>query len=134
MSQVAPRFARVESYRNAPDLVTGLMSDLSQKGCWTIAKASENVPSFSSATVERRLTCSTPRATTGAVTGTLPNCGAWCSPSRISLGSRDHGDGHSTDLRVPRMTQFSKCAPVSTHPSAPGHSPCRAQCRAWELS
>lgn len=38
MSQVAARFARVESYRHACDLVTGLMSGVGRKNCWTIAE------------------------------------------------------------------------------------------------
>ncbi len=38
MSQIAARFARVEAYRSACDLVTGLMSDLPRKNCWTIAE------------------------------------------------------------------------------------------------
>jgi len=38
MSLVAARFARVEAFRNACDLVTGLMSDLPRKNCWTIAE------------------------------------------------------------------------------------------------
>jgi SRSO17 transposase len=38
MSRIAARFARVESYRHAGDLVEGLMSDLGRKNCWTIAE------------------------------------------------------------------------------------------------
>ncbi len=38
MSRLAARFARVESYRHACDLVTRLMSDLGRKNCWTIAE------------------------------------------------------------------------------------------------
>ena len=38
MSLVAARFARVEAFRNACDLVAGLMSDLPRKNCWTIAE------------------------------------------------------------------------------------------------
>jgi len=38
MSRIAPRFARVESFGHAGDLVAGLMSDLPRKNCWTIAE------------------------------------------------------------------------------------------------
>jgi SRSO17 transposase len=38
MSQIAARFARVESFRHASGLVAGLMSDLPRKNCWTIAE------------------------------------------------------------------------------------------------
>jgi SRSO17 transposase len=37
MGRVAGRFARVEPRRHARDLVTGLLSDLPAKNCWTIA-------------------------------------------------------------------------------------------------
>lgn len=38
MSQIAPRFSRVESDRRACDLVMGLMSEVARKNCWTIAE------------------------------------------------------------------------------------------------
>ncbi|EFL29564.1 transposase [Streptomyces viridochromogenes DSM 40736] len=38
MSRMAGRFARVEPRRRVRDLVLGLLSDLSRKNCWSIAK------------------------------------------------------------------------------------------------
>jgi SRSO17 transposase len=38
MARIAGRFARVEPRRHARDLVLGLLSDLPEKNCWTIAE------------------------------------------------------------------------------------------------
>lgn len=52
MSQVAARFARVEPFRHACDLVMGLMSELPRKNCWTIA---EHVGAVSPAAMQHLL-------------------------------------------------------------------------------
>lgn len=46
MSLIGPRFKRRESFGHACDLVTGLMSGLAQKNCWTIAEHAGDVTPY----------------------------------------------------------------------------------------